>query len=467
MNTLRRVTRVDRGYPGRTPAPTGVEAVPRRRGPFSIDQRDPLRERLHSVIPGGAHTYAKGDDQFPANAPVALVHGDGCRVWDADGNEFVEFGSGLRAVTLGHAYPRVIDAVRGALADGTNFVRPTVVELECAEQLASMVGADMVKFTKDGSTATTAAVKLARAYTSRDRIALCADHPFFSYDDWFFATTQMTAGIPSGVSALSSTFRYNDMLSLERLFEEHPGEIAVVVLEPEKNDPPADGFLQHVRELCDREGAVLVFDEMITGFRWHNGGAQALYGVTPDLSTFGKGLANGFAVSALVGRREIMELGGLEHDRERVFLLSTTHGAETPSLAAAMATMSTYEDEDVVGRLHETGRRLRAGCEEAARAAGVTERFRIIGRDCNLVFETRGPDGQPSQEYRTLFLQELVRRGVLAPSFVVNFSHDDAAIDETIEAVAEALTVYRKALDDGVNRYLDGPSIKPVYRRYN
>jgi glutamate-1-semialdehyde 2,1-aminomutase len=277
----------------------------------------------------------------------------------------------------------------------------------------------------------------------------------------------MTAGIPSGVSDLSPTFRYNDIPSLEALFEQYPGEISVVVLEPEKNDPPVDGFLQRVRELCDREGAVLVFDEMITGFRWHNGGAQALYGVTPDLSTFGKGLANGFAVSALVGRREIMELGGIDHDRERVFLLSTTHGAETHSLAAAMATMSFYDEEDVVGRLHEAGRRLRVGCEDAARAAGVEKGFRVVGRDCNLVFETRGPDGQPSQEYRTLFMQELVRRGILAPSFVVNYSHDDATIDETIDAVVDALAVYRKALDDGVEHYLDGPSVKPVYRRYN
>jgi glutamate-1-semialdehyde 2,1-aminomutase len=426
-----------------------------------------VRRRLHAVIPGGAHTYAKGDDQYPANAPATLVRGDGCRVWDSDDNEFVEYGSGLRAVTLGHAFPRVIEAVAAALPEGTNFVRPTLVELACAEQLAAMVGADMVKFTKDGSTATTAAVKLARAHTGREKIALCADHPFFSYDDWFFATTPMTAGIPSGVSELSLTFHYNDVPSLERLFAEHASEIAVVILEPEKNDPPADGFLERVRELCDREGAVLVFDEMITGFRWHNGGAQAVYGVEPDLSTFGKGLANGFAVSALTGGREIMELGGLDHDRERVFLLSTTHGAETHSLAAAMATMSVYEEEDVIGSLHEAGRRLREGCEKTARAAGVEEHFRIVGRDCNLVFETRGPDGKPSQEYRTLFMQELVRRGILAPSFVVNYSHDDATIDETVEAVGDALAVYRKALDDGVERYLEGLSVKPVYRTYN
>jgi glutamate-1-semialdehyde 2,1-aminomutase len=206
---------------------------------------------------------------------------------------------------------------------------------------------------------------------------------------------------------------------------------------------------------------------MITGFRWHNAGAQALYGIRADLSTFGKGMANGFSVSALVGRRELMELGGLDHDRERVFLLSTTHGAETHALAAAMATMSTYEAEDVVGRLHGAGRRLREGCEAAARAAGVEEQFRIVGRDCNLVYETRDAEGVPSQDFRTLFMQELVRHGILAPSFVVNYSHDDETLDATVEAVAVSLATYRRALDEGVTRYLAGPPVKPVYRRYN
>jgi glutamate-1-semialdehyde 2,1-aminomutase len=178
-------------------------------------------------------------------------------------------------------------------------------------------------------------------------------------------------------------------------------------------------------------------------------------------------MANGFSVSALVGRRELMERGGLRHDEERVFLLSTTHGAEIHSLAAAIATMSTYEADDVVVALHEAGRRLREGVEAAATGRGVGDFVRVVGRDCNLVFETRDPDGAPSQPYRTLFMQELVRRGVLAPSFVVNYSHDGAAIDATVEAVDEALEVYRRALEDGVERYLVGPAVKPVYRRYN
>jgi glutamate-1-semialdehyde 2,1-aminomutase len=433
----------------------------------AVGSRRPIRERLHHSIPGGTHTYAKGDDQYPANAPAALVGGEGCRVWDTDGNAFVEYGSGLRSVTLGHAFPRVVEAASEALRRGTNLLRPSMHELECAEQLIGLVEcADMAKFTKDGSTATTGALKLARAYTRRDLVALCEGH-FFSYDDWYMTTTGADAGIPQAIADLTLTFEYNDIESLERLFEKHPGAIACVFMEPERTVAPEDGYLGRVRDLCRREGALLIFDEMITGFRWDSGGAQAVYGVYPDLATFGKGMANGFSVSALVGSREIMRLGGLDHDSERVFLLSTTHGAETHALAAAMATMSVYEAEGVVSRLHEAGGRLREGCETAARTAGIADHFRIVGRDCNLVFETRDPSGALSQEFRTLFMQELVRRSILAPSFVVNYSHDDETIDYTIEAVAAALTVYRRALEDGVERYLVGPSVKAPYRRYN
>ena len=434
----------------------------------NLTNQDELRRRLHDAIPGGAHTYAKGDDQFPAEAPPALVRGSGCRVWDVDGNEFVEYGMGLRAVTLGHAFPRVVEAASRALQDGANFARPSVLELECAERFLDVIpGADMVKFTKDGSTANTAALKLARAHTGRDLVVLCGDQPFLSYDDWFIGTTAFDAGIPPEAVSLTRTFRYNDLGSLERVFAEEAGRVACVILEPERTEPPQRGFLEGVQELCRREGAVLIFDEMVTGFRWHVGGAQAVHGITPDLSTFGKALGNGFAISALAGRRELMELGGLRTDRERVFLLSTTHGAERHALAAAIATIDVYLEEDVVGRLHEAGSRLRAGIDAAAAAAGVSEHVQVVGRDCCLLYTTRGTDGEPSQEFRTLFMQELVRGGILAPSFVVSFSHDDDTIDETIEVVAGALDVYRRALDNGVEAYLVGPSIKPVYRPFN
>ena len=427
-----------------------------------------LQERAHELIPGGAHTYAKGDDQYPVTAPPFIARGRGCHVWDVDGNEFIEYGMGLRAVGLGHAFPRVLQAAERELQNGSNFVRPSPLEVAAAEEFLRCVPTmEMVKFAKNGSDATTAGVKLARAYTGRDLVAICADHPFFSTDDWFIGTTPMSAGIPEAIQSLTVKFRFNDAGSLERLFQEHPGRIACVVLEAETSLAPQPGFLAAVRRLCDTDGALLMLDEMITGFRWDIGGAQKVHALRPDLSTFGKAIANGFSLGALAGRRDVMELGGLRHDRPRVFLLSTTHGAETHALAAAIATMQVYRSEPVIETMSRQGERLRAGVNAAITRHDVEGFVEVMGRPCNLVFATRGPDRQPSQPYRTIFMQELIRRGILAPSFVVSYSHTDEDIDRTIEAVDGALEVYRRALSDGVEPWLVGRPIKPVFRTHN
>ena len=424
------------------------------------------QDRAHRLIPGGAHTYARGDDQMPEAAPVVIARGEGCRVWDVDGNAFIEYGMGLRAVSLGYAHPRVTGAACQALDLGSGFTRPHAVELEAAEAFLALVpGAEMVKFGKHGSDATSAAVRLARAVTGRPKVALCADHPFFSQHDWFIGTTPMAAGIPDEIRALSVGFPWGDADALEAVLAAHPGEIACVVLEPARGDEDPAEYLRAVRAACDRHGALLVFDEIITGFRWHAGGAQTLFGVCPDLSCWGKAIANGFSVSALAGRRAFMERGG-GGPHERVFLLSATHGGEVHTLAAAIETMRIYADGGVTETLHRQGARLRAGVEEVADALGVAGYFGVAGRDCNLVFYTRDADGQPSQGYRTLFLQELVRRGVLAPSFVVSAAHDDDAVDETVEAVAEALAVYRDALDGGLESFLHGRPVQPALRAF-
>lgn len=426
-----------------------------------------LSARAHQLIPGGAHTYAKGDDQYPERAPHFIARGKGSHVWDLDGNEYIEYGMGLRAVTLGHAFEPVVQAAVHQMQFGANFVRPAPIEVECAERFLELVPtAEMVKFGKHGSDALDGAVRLARAHTGRDYIAICSDHPFFSVSDWFIGTTAMPGGIPHWTRSHTLGFHYNDLSSVEALFDKYPDQIACVILEAARLEEPAPGFLEGLRDLCHRRGALLVFDEMITGFRWHNSGAQHVYGVTPDLSSFGKAIANGFSVSALAGKREIMQLGGYDHDRERVFLLSTTHGAETHSLAAAIATMSTYRDHDVVGHLYRQGRKLREGVDAAARDAGVHEQVKCLGRDCSVLFTTKDAAGNPSQELRALFLQEMIRRGVLAPSFVVSYSHSDADIEHTIQAAAEALRIYRKALEGNVHDYLIGRPLKPVFRRY-
>ncbi|HVZ16547.1 MAG TPA: glutamate-1-semialdehyde 2,1-aminomutase, partial [Terriglobales bacterium] len=415
------------------------------------DRSAALSEHAHRVIPGGAHTYAKGDDQFPVQAPGFIARGRGCHVWDVDGNEFVEYGMGLRAVTLGHAFEPVVQAVAAELSKGTNFTRPSPLEVEYADRLLEMVpGADMVKFAKDGSDTLDAAVRLARAYTGRDLIAICADQPFFSTSDWFIGTTDMSAGIPANVRAQTVRFRYNDLASVRGLFDQYPRQVACVVLEAARTEEPAPGFLKGLQDLCRQEGAILIFDEMITGFRWHKGGAQGEYAVTPDLSTWGKALANGFCLSALLGRRELMELGGIAHSRERVFLLSTTHGAETHSIAAGLATYKCYQELGVLDVLYRRGAQLRAGIETITSELGLQSHFGVVSRDCNLLFYTRDSGGKPSQEFRTLFMQEMIRRRIIAPSLVVSFSHTEADIARTLEAIGESLHVYKRALGEGV-----------------
>ncbi len=426
-----------------------------------------LRPKAHALIPGGAHTYAKGDDEYPQLSPGFISHGKGCHVWDVDGNEYIEYGMGLRSVTLGHAYERVVEAAYRQMLKGVNFVRPAAIEVECAEQFLSLIkGAEMVKFAKNGSDVTTAAVKLARAFTGRDLVAVCADHAFFSTDDWFIGSTPMPAGIPQAIRNLTVKFNYNDIASVQALFEQYPNQIACIVLEAEAEEQPKDNFLHEALRVCHENGALMIIDEIITGFRLHLGGAQRIYDIVPDLSTFGKALGNGFAISALTGRKDVMELGGLMHAQERVFLLSTTFGAETHALAAALEVMQIYQEEPVIEHLYHAGNRLIEGLEQVIDTVGVRGFFELHGRPVNLVFATKDQTGKRSQPFRTLFMQECIKRGLLMPSLVVSYSHSDTDVDQTIAAIADALIIYKKALEDGVEHYLVGSPVAPVFRPY-
>jgi glutamate-1-semialdehyde 2,1-aminomutase len=446
----------------------GTATVGETEAQRSFDRSNAAQRRLHEVVPGGAHTYARGSDQYPEFMAPIIVRGDGPRVLDLDGNWYVEYGMGLRSVTLGHGYRPVVDAVVAAVANGVNFTRPTVLELEAAETFLNHVsGADMVKFAKNGSDVTTAAVKLARAATGRALVGVCADQPFFSTDDWFIGTTEMTVGIPDQHRALTASFRYNDLPSVRTLLENRQGEVACLILEAATaTAEPEPGFIRGIRSLCDTHGVVLIFDEIITGMRWSVGGAQQVYGVSPDLSTWGKALGNGFSISALAGRRELMELGGLNTDAARPFLLSTTFGAEATGLAAYCAVSHAYYERDIVGIMERQGQKLADAVNAAAKDASLSQFVSVVGRPSCQVFVTRDIDGRVSQEYRTLFLQELLRNGVLAQSFVISAAHDDEAIEQTLDAVVAALAVYREAIEAGsVEGWLEGRPVAPALRR--
>jgi glutamate-1-semialdehyde 2,1-aminomutase len=427
------------------------------------------QDRLLKTIPGGAHTYSRGFDQYPANAPQILASGKGAYVFDPEGHRYLDYGMALRAVNIGYAEDEIDNAAFKQIRNGNNLTRASMVELEAAELLVGMIDSvDMVKFTKNGSTSVSAAVKLARAYTGRELVARCTEHPFFSYDDWFIGSTPLVRGIPQEAIAQTKMFSFNDIASLQRLFDQYPGELACVVLEPAANEEPRDGFLQHVKDLCGKNGAVFILDEMITGFRWHMKGAQYMYRVTPDLCTFGKAMANGFSVSCVAGRREIMELGSIEVEgRERVFLLSTTHGAEMAGLGAFIATMDFMRRNTVVEHLWSYGRKLMAVMERQAAAHGIGDCFKVGGVPCSPFYTTLDRKGANSLALRTLFSQEMIRNGVLMPWIALAYRHGDAELTATEHALDRALAVYRLALDEGVDKYLQGPVIKPVFRKYN
>ena len=442
-----------------------------------------LRARLHRAIPGGAHTYSRGDDQFPSIAPPLLERGKGAYVWDTHGNRYLDYGMALRAITIGYADERVNAAAIAEIEKGVNLTRATTVELAAAERICDLIpSAEMVKFAKNGSNVTTAAAKIARAYTGRRFICVPRQHPFFSFDDWFIGTTIVQRGVDAPQVSSTLVFDYNDYASLAALFDQYPGQIAAVMMEPATHivprgsgDPdswpkgghPA-GFLHQVRELTSMAGALLILDEMITGFRWDLRGAQHFFGVEPDLSTFGKAMANGFSLAAVTGKREYMKVGSIdEPGMERTFLLSSTHGGEMPALGAFLAATRINEEENVAGHLWDYGVRLRDGWRDIVVHHGLSDHIALEGPAVALNYVTRDAGGMPSPAFRTLFSQEMLRSGVMMPWISFSQAHGDTELAMTLEALDKAVSVYAQALEGGVDRFLEGPAVKPVFRSHN
>lgn len=444
------------------------------------------RRRLHQVIPGGAHTYSRGDDQFPSNAPSILERSEGAYAYAPDGRKFIDYSMGLRSVNVGYGNKEISDACYVEMLKGNNLARASVTELNAAELLAELIpSVDMVKFAKHGSTVTTAAVKLARAYTGRKYIAAPVEHPFYSFDDWFIGSTVVQKGVPEEIRQLTLHFHYNSIESLQQLFDQYPGQIACVITEAATHIKPATtngeaeiadnlrpamqhNFLHQVQELCRKNDAVFIIDEMITGFRWHLQGAQTFYGIEPDLCTFGKAMANGFALAALCGKREIMQIGGiLDEGKERVFLTSTTHGAEMSALGAFIKTVEVLKRDNVIGHVWSYGNKIVSGMNDIAKELGIADHFYVDGYACSPNYVTKNKAGEVSLAMRTLFSQEMINNNVLMPFIALSFAHKEAELDQTLTAVRAALKVYRNALDNGIDAYLKSPVIRPVFRKFN
>ena len=418
-----------------------------------------LATRARRLIPGGSQTFSKAPTQFVQGvAPNFITRGRGSHVWDADGNEYIDYPMALAPVVLGHADPDVTEAVTRQIQDGTTYSLPHPLEMEVAELLVQLVPcAEMVRFAKNGSDATAGAVRVARAFTGREVIACCGYH---GWQDWYIGTTTRNKGVPKAVQELTRTFAYNDLAGLEKIFAEQPGRVAAVVMEPTGVVEPLPGFLAAVKELTHRHGAVLVYDEIVTGFRWAIGGAQEFFGVTPDLACCGKAMGNGYPIAAVMGRRDLMEVF------DEVFF-SFTFGGETASLAASKAVLEKLRREPVIPHLWEQGQKLKDGYNTLATAFGVAAHTACVGYAPRSVLTFKDAAGAESLLLKSLFQQECLKRGILfSGGQNLSYAHSDADIEHTLRVYRSAMEILADALRAGdAERRLEGPPVQPVFRR--
>ncbi|MDF1749145.1 MAG: aminotransferase class III-fold pyridoxal phosphate-dependent enzyme [Alphaproteobacteria bacterium] len=436
----------------------GLDQKLGNRPPVSFERSAKALERAERLIPLGAQTFSKSKIQFPIGAaPLFLTAGKDGRVWDVDGNEFVDLINGLLCVSLGYCDPDIDAAARRQIDRGISFSLSTELEAELAERLVRLIpSAEKVRFGKNGSDATSAAVRVARAYTGRDRVIVCGYH---GWHDWYIATTSRVLGIPAAIRDLSHTVPYNDLDAMASVFAAHPGQIACIVMEVANAVPPQPGYLESLKQLAHDNGALLVFDEIITGFRFAMGGAQQLFGVTPDLSCFGKGMANGWPISALVGRADVMDVF------EDIFV-SGTFGGEAVSLAAAIATIDKMEKVGCIDALWKTGNVLANALNEQIQVNGLGDTLSLKGFDPWRLLGINDAPGGDAMAIKTFLIYQMARRGVLTlGSHNISYAHNAEDIHQVVDAYSEVLPILADKLSRGVlEQELDAPKIVPLFK---
>ena len=408
-----------------------------------------LLAKAERLIPAATQTYSKGPSYFIKGiSPVFMESGEGCYAQDVDGNAYCDYILALGPITLGYKYPAVDRAIKKQLAKGINFSLPTALEIELAELMQEVIPcAEKMRLSKTGSEVTSAAVKAAMAYTGREHIA---NFGYSGWHSWFSCTTDRPAGIPAVYRTLIHPFKYNDLQSLEDIFNEY--SIAAVIMEPVQFIPPAQGFLEGVKYLCHKNGAVFILDEMITGFRLDLGGAQKYFGITPDLATFGKGMANGMPLAALVGKKEIMDVFDISGHAH----FSTTFGGEALSIAAGIATIKEMRDKNTPAHIARMGTRL------MKKMSGIQELIMSGYPYRPIPMFPTGLSPEEERIRRSLLMQELCKRGQLIHSGGLNlcYMHKEEDIDKTALAFAESMDLIN------ANKVkLEGEPIRPTFKR--
>jgi len=419
-----------------------------------------LLEEAKKIIPSASQTYSKSYRYFVEGAaPAFLERGERGHVWDVDGNEYIDFVLGLGPITIGYNNREVNQAVIKQLKNGISFSQPTILELNLAKKLIEIIPcAEMVKFVKNGSDATTGAVRLARAYTGKDIIACCGYH---GYHDWYVGTRDKNAGIPDAIKKLTKTFYYNDIGSLKKIFEKYPNQIAGVIIEPLQENGPKNNFLRELKKITHNEGAILIFDEVVTGFRIGLGGAQEKFKVTPDISTFGKGMGNGLAISALVGKTKIMKL----IDEEA--FISTTFGGETLSLAGALKTIEILERPESFKHIIGLGNKWMDSVKKIIKEKQLENSVKLYGLSphCGVVFKDTGK--LTSLDLISIYQQTLIDEGILSIG-INNFclEHTQEDLRKFINATDIALKIVKKAIEnDSIMEILKGKKLRPIFKR--
>lgn len=420
-----------------------------------ITESNKLFERSKGLIPGHTQTLAKGPTQWIKGiAPKYLKKGKGSHVWDVDGNEYIDYNMGIGPVVLGYCYDKVDDAIRKQLEEGITFSLMHPLEVELSEKIRSIVpNAESVRFSKTGCDVTTAAVRLARAFTKREKVLCCGYH---GWHDWYISVTDRNAGIPEAVKDLTFTFNYND---IESLIQSIDNDTACVILEPFVFEEEKNNFLKDVQEVCRKNGTLLIFDEMWTGFRIAAGGAQEYFGVKPDLACYSKAIANGMPIAAITGREDVMRL----FDKDVFFF--TTFGGEALSMAAAMATIDEITKKNVPEFLSAQGKKLKDGYNKIAGELGIGF-TKCNGYNCRTIITFDAGAGNPL-EMKSLVQQEMIKRGVLWGGFHnMCYSHSDEDIEYTLKAYEEVLPVLKKSVEEkDIQSYLKGEAVEPVFRK--